>query len=139
MYHSTSFCAAGSAILSRVVVASSVLALRARSIASLTSARSPVSAGFASLAGLSFDRFDSDFDLDFDLSSACFAGRRFSTAALRWGRASLAFGVLASAVLCASWVFPAGGCLALVRAAAAVDSRASAVAARKQDSERMQG
>ena len=51
MYHSTSFCAAGSAILFLMSVASWVFALRARSMASFTSARSPVS-GATALDGL---------------------------------------------------------------------------------------
>ena len=56
MNHSMGFCSAGSAILVRVAVASSVLALRARSIASVTSAISPVSGVAGSLRGAaSFD------------------------------------------------------------------------------------
>src|ERR1700682_3307308 len=47
MNHSTSFRAAGSPIVFCIAVASFVLALRARSIASLTAARSPESGGAA--------------------------------------------------------------------------------------------
>ena len=122
MNHSTSFRAAGSAIPFRVAVASSVFALRARPMASFTSARSPVSGGAASLGGdASFDRFD------FCCASACRACRCFPTAALRWGRASFA-----------SCVFLACCCLGFVRAAASVETKATAATASKQDSERKQ-
>ena len=67
-----------------VAVASSVLALRARSIASFTSARSPVRGAAASLRGVSFDGFDLRW------ASASLVCRRLPTATWRWGRASFA-------------------------------------------------
>src|SRR4051794_866182 len=103
MYHSTSFCAAGSAILLLMSVASWVFALRARSMASFTSARSPVSGATVSLtaslgAGEAFDGFA------LRCAEACLACRFFSDTALRRGRASLpACDFLV--VSCAFWVF----------------------------------
>ena len=126
MNHSTSFCAAGSAILFLMSVASSVFALRARSIASFTSARSPVSGAMASLgAGKAFDCFA------LRCTEACLACRRFPSPALRWERASFA----ACGLLPASCVFWVCG-LWLARAVASVEKRASPASVKKQDSER---
>ena len=126
MYHSTSFCAAGSVILFLMSVASWVFALRARSMASFTSARSPVSGATASLgAGEAFDRFA------LRCAEACLACRFFPDAALRWGRASFA----TCDFLVASCAFWACG-LWLVRAVASVEKRASPASVKKQDSER---
>src|SRR4030095_9696813 len=126
MYHSTSFCAAGSAILFLMSVASWVFAWRARSMASFTSARSPVSGAMASLgAGAALGCFALRW------AEACLARRFFPDAALRWGRASFT----PCDFLVASCAFWACG-LWLVRAVASVEKRASPASVKKQDSER---
>src|SRR3954452_20732953 len=134
MYHSTSFCAAGSAIRLLMSVASWVFALRARSIASFTSARSPVSGATASLtvsltvslgAGEAFDGFA------LRCAEACLASRFFPDAAPRWERASFA----ACDFLAASCAFWACG-LWLGRAVASVEKRASPATVKKQDNEK---
>src|SRR5436190_23285825 len=114
MNHSTSFCAAGSAILSLIAVASSVFALRVSSMASFTSARSPVSGAMASLGtGEASEGFG------LRCAEACLACRFFPDAALR----------------CASCAFWACG-LWLALAVASVEKRASPANVKKQDSER---
>src|SRR6478672_4651124 len=130
MYHSTSFCAAGSAIRFLMSVASWVFALRASSMASFTSARSPVNGATVSLtaslgAGDAFDCFA------LRCAEACLACRFFSDVALRWGRASFA----TCDFLVASCAFWACG-LWLARAVASVERRASPATVKKQDSER---
>ena len=85
MNHSTSFCAAGSAIVFAVSLASVVLPLRARSMTFLTMARSPVSGATATAslgAGEAFDGFA------LRCAEACLTCRAFLDAALRRGRAS---------------------------------------------------
>src|SRR5258708_5290156 len=108
MNHSTSFCAARSVILFSISVASLVLPLRARPMASLTAARSPESCGAlaSSVVGAFLDR------ADFRSSAPRFACRCLATEALRWWDVSFA-----------SCVFMAGR---LARAAASVERKASA-------------
>src|ERR1700692_4605843 len=83
MNHSTSFRAAGSPIVFWMAVASLVLALRARSIAFLTAARSPESGEASALAcTLGGARSLDDVDLGF-VAAACFGCPAFLTAASR--------------------------------------------------------
>src|SRR5438552_5451274 len=126
MNHSTSFCAAGSAILFLMSVASSAFASRARSMASFTSARSPVSGAMASLgAGEGSGRFA------LRCAEACLACRFFPGAALREERVSFP----ACDFLVASCAFWACG-LWLARAVASVEKRVSPANVKRQDSER---
>ena len=131
MYHSTSFCAAGSAIRFLTSVASWVLALRASSMASLTSARSPVSGGTASFGARACLGAGSVFDgFALRCAEACLAGRLFAAASRRWERASLiGCGFLVAA--CAFWACG----FWLARALASVERKASPAIATKQDSE----
>jgi hypothetical protein len=104
-----------------MAVASVVFALRARSIAFFTAARSPESGEASALAdGAATGRADSRSS-----AATCFACPAFSCAALRWCRAPLA-----------SCGFPACGDLWSARAMAAVEHTASKAEIRKQDSGR---
>ena len=128
MYHSTSFCAAGSAILFLMSVASWVFALRARSMASFTSARSPVSGA---------KRWPPWEQAKPSTASACVVRKRvwradfFRTQRCDEGEPPSP----ACDFLVASCAFWACG-LWLARAVASVEKRASPASVKKQDSER---
>src|SRR5690349_15208329 len=118
MNHSASFRAAGSLIAFSAAVASDVLALRARSIALLTAARSPESGG---VSAIGVESWRGCFVLL--CSAACFPRPPFLTAALRCWRVPLA-----------SCDFLACCGLWLARAAASGEQRARAAIVNRHDS-----